>query len=374
MARRKVDIIYNSTLVCPWDCDVCCVDAVHVKRQGSEIHIRSEGLAKLEIIPLLRNEGSAYDQALRHRQSQGSELHLEDKKRIIDHLSGFEARIDISGGDALSVTENFELLRYAASTLGRENVTLTVTGAGSSKYSAEELAPYISEYNFTFDAESLHDVVHRPKHYAEGNLAKAKKFVGIGVPTRAETPLTREILSQEHLERLYTTLATAGVQKLLIMRLFAVGRGTLLEAHIPSAEEYRFAIRTLRDIAARIDGPLVKLQCALRHLVNETGTEGANPCDLGSESFGLMADGTLLASPWAINNRGKPLGEEWVLGNLADQPLSVLLETDRARELQSRANENFGHCKIFAAANSSRSNAFDRLFDQTDPLLREALI
>ena len=92
-----------------------------------------------------------------------------------------------------------------------------------------------------------------------------------------------------------------------------------------------------------------------------------NPCDLGRESLGLMPDGTLLASPWAYDGKGA-LGEEWVLGNLAEQTLLDILSTDKARYYMQHLDKNFGHCKIFAWRHSSRQEPLEHIFDTTDPL------
>lgn len=369
--KRKVDIIFNTTLVCPWNCDVCCVDAVHVKKRGKVVELISEGRTKTTVLTRDREFGSVYDQALAHRQSLGLELTLEKKMRIIDHLDGFDAKIDVSGGDALSVSENFEFLKYACEKLGRHNVTLTVTGAGSSSYTAAEISKYVGEYNFTFDAESLSDVALRPDGYALGNLKKARAFVKQGISTRAETPLTKSILNREHLERLYLTLRDAGITKLLLMRLFPVGRGVLHEDEIPTADQYRFAIDVLQQMERTHSGPIVKVQCAMKHLAKIRAGDGGNPCDLVTESFGLMADGTFLASPWAIGGKGKPLAPEWVLGNLERHTLADILAGPKAQAFHARADENFGHCKIFAYLNSKKENRFDRIFDKADPLYAE---
>lgn len=365
---RKVDIIYNTTLVCPWDCAVCCVDAVHVRKNGRDIDITSDGLTIKTAIANNAKDVSIYDQAVKHRQLTGLELDIAAKCGVIDHLAGFDAKIDISGGDALSVSENFELLKYASEKLGRQNVTLTVTGAGSARYPARAIAPLIGEYNFTFDAESLNDVALRPEGYALGNLKKAMAFVKEGIATRAEVPLSRSIANEEHLVRLFRTLHDAGIKKLLVMRLFPVGRGALHEDEIPTAAEYGAAIQLLRRLQGLHGSPIVKVQCALKHLVGAAASSGGNPCDLVSESFGLMADGTLLASPWAIGPKGKPLGDAWVLGNLAQTPLVELLQTPKAQAFARRSDDNYGHCKIFSYLHSERNDPFERIFDTTDPL------
>ena len=110
----------------------------------------------------------------------------------------------------------------------------------------------------------------------------------------------------------------------------------------------------------------------LEEVHRDTAAEQVNPCDFVRESFGLTPRGVLLASPWAINATGKPIDDAFVLGSLLDTPLSQLLASDRVKEIRSRANENFGHCKIFAWQFSERTDSFERLFDAADPLYASA--
>jgi MoaA/NifB/PqqE/SkfB family radical SAM enzyme len=366
--RRKVDIIFNLTLVCQWDCEVCCVDAIHVQRKNGHAVLRSEGLTKETRIPIKPGDDNVYELAYRHRAAQGLELTFEHKKRAIDNLEGFDARVDISGGDALLLRDNFQILKYASERLGKSNVSLTATGAGSSHYSATQLAPLVDEYNFTFDAESAFDVANRPSGYALGNLKKAEAFVKLGAKTRAELPLTKSIMSEDHLARVYKLLHQKGIGKLLLMRLFPVGRGSGLPQEIPSPADYRRTIEAMRRLEAVYKTPVLKLQCALKHLTGEPLANNFNPCDLVHESFGLMADGTLLASPWAINGRGRPLDPVWILGNLAQTPLGEILASEKALEYKRRADENFGHCKIFSYLHGTSPRKMDRLFENADPL------
>ncbi len=366
--RKKIDIIYNLTLVCQWDCDVCCVDAVHVHRKNGHAILRNEGLKKETRTPIEKGDADVYEAAYRFRAAQGLELTLEKKRRVIDNLSAYDARVDISGGDALLLRDNFEMLRYASQKLGRENVSLTATGAGSARYSATELAPLIDEYNFTFDAESVADVANRPSGYALGNLKKAEAFAKLGAKTRAEMPLTKSIMSDDHLARIYRLLHEKGIGKLLLMRLFPVGRGGKTASEIPTEADYLRAIATMRRLEAIYKTPVLKLQCALKHLAGVQTPGNLNPCDLVHESFGLTCDGTLLASPWAIGGVGRPLDPVWVLGNLAESRMEEILAGPRAREFARRSDENFGHCKIFSFLHGTSPRKMDRIFEKADPL------
>jgi MoaA/NifB/PqqE/SkfB family radical SAM enzyme len=303
------------------------------------------------------------------RQRQGAELRLSEKMRVLENMEGMPVKVDISGGDPLAVSENHDLLRVAARVLGRESVTLTATGYGLAGFDVQEVAPFISELNFTFDNPDDAGGPNRPTGYATANLRVAQRYAKKGVTTRAECPLSIRNCDEESLRRLYLALHGAEIDKLLIMRLFPVGRGYLRASDIPMAEQYRRAIATLREMERRYGNPVVKLQCALKHF--DAASYDGNPCDMLRGSVGLMADGTLLASPWAVGPEGSPISDGWVLGNLAREPLSDILSSDKAQAMLARLDENFGHCKIFAYQYSRRTQDMERIFDATDPLYAE---
>lgn len=360
-----LDIIWNTTAICGWNCADCCVSATHVKRIGDKVAISSPDLSTYVEIKRDRSQGSIFDQALRYRQITGRELTLEQKVAVLDHLQGHRVRVDISGGDALSPREGYTLLDAASSRVGKENVTLTATGAGLANYDIASIQDLIGELNFTYDGEPDPDNQLRPSAYASGNLRRARMFADVGVPVRAECPLNVQNAEPAVLSRIYRDLHDAGVSKLLVMRLFPSGRGALRPEDIPSIAQYQTAIALLRQLEARYGFPVVKLQCALRHI---EGPTGKNPCDAGTESFGLMWDGTLLGSPWAIDRSGKPIDEAWVLGNLVDNTLTHVLESDKVKRLRARAHENSGHCKFFAWTAGSSASSEDRIFESSDPL------
>jgi MoaA/NifB/PqqE/SkfB family radical SAM enzyme len=364
-----VDVIWNITKLCVWNCRMCCVDADYVRKAGDTIEIHTDGLSKTVTIPYERGAGTIYEQALKHQQRIGAELTLEQKLKLLDHLEGFSPRIDFSGGDALAVGDTIVVMEEACRRFGRENITLTVTGAGSHGYSAEQLREVIGEFNFTFDGEPEPGSETRPRAYATGNLRKGEQLAAAGVSTRAELPLTTENMEPAKLREIYLALHEAGISKLLLMRLFAVGRGTSLTHKMPTATEYRQAIEILRDLESAYGGPTLKLQCALRRLDPLFDPNGPNPCDALGTSLGLTAAGTLLISPWAINDRGTPMHRSWVLGNLAKTPLRELLGTDRVERMRARLDENAGECKIFAWQHSTAdADAENRFFGRTDPL------
>jgi len=366
--RRPIDIVYNMTSVCPHDCALCCVDATQVTRKGDYVHIRTKGLSTEQLVRQQKSSESIYETAARVLQGCDLELSLEQKLRVIEHIDVDYVRLDISGGDPLLITDNFRVLKSASAKLGRNNITVTATGAGMARIDPSELVSLMCEFNFTYDCASIDEVADRPRTYASRNLALGRELAKLGVATRAEFPVTRATSAPDHVERLYMNLHEAGIHKLLLMRLFTVGRGHVAAGKIPTAEEYWTVIAQLRALESEFGLPKVKLQCALRHIEGRPADAVVNPCDFVRESFGLTPRGVLLASPWAINHHGEPLDEAFVLGNLVETPLSAILNSPRVNEIRDRANENFGHCKIFAWQFSKRGSSFERLFDKTDPL------
>ncbi|MGR8922321.1 radical SAM protein [Rhizobium leguminosarum] len=368
--KAAIDIIYNMTLICPHDCVGCCVDAMHVTRRGDEIIIRTSGLREEERIPRGDRKTSIYDAAALTMQKQGLELTLEQKLRIISHIDLDNVKLDISGGDPLAVTENLAVLRAASAKFGRERITLTSTGSGVARIDLKELTTLAGEFNFTYDSASPDDVEDRPATYASSNLKLGRKLAALGAATRAEFPITRATSDPDHVERLYMQLHHAGISKLLLMRLFPVGRGAAIEDKTLKTAEYLTAIAQLRALEKQFGSPKVKLQCALRHIESHVASNaiaGSNPCDFVRESFGLTSRGLLLASPWAINDRGGPMHPDFVIGSLLQTPLSLLLASEKVARIRERADENFGHCKIFSWMFSTQQG-IGRLFDKADPL------
>lgn len=367
-SEPEIDIIWNWTLLCGWDCSMCCVDAVHVVVRGEELVIRSEGLANERRIKRDRTM-SVFDQALRLRQELGLELTFEQKLAVVENVAGYDAQFDISGGDPLQPTENVRVLEEISRRLGRHRVTLTATGAGLHQHDAASIGGLIKELNFTFDGEADESDPNRPSAYARGNLRAASRFAAVGVRTRAECPLTLQNIDEQSLDRIFHALHDAGIERLLVMRLFPSGRGEWRAALQPNREQYARAISHLRSLEAKYGTPRIKLQCALRAL---DGHAGKNPCDAVVSSFGLTAKGVLLGSPWAIGPTGQP-DEDWVIGNLRDVPLSDLLKSPKVRRILGQADVNHGHCKFIAAKNGWSADPIDRMFDLADPLFNTEL-
>ena len=364
--REKLDIIWNTSLVCPWDCDICCVDAVHVTSENGQISVKSNELQEQEYIPKINGE-SIWDTAAKFRQSQGLELNLEQKIQVLKNInSDYKVKINFSGGDPLVLKETFNLIKKAYDMFGKESIQISTTGAGLSKYNPLDLVPLINKLKFSYDsAEGLYNP-NRPSGYNNSNLKHASQFSKEGIFTMAETPLTIRNTKPETIALIYENLHLAEIDQVLPMRLFPVGRGMNRQQETPTSSQYLRALDTFKKLEEKYKTPTLKPQCALKYL-NPHGNK-ENPCDLYNESVAITPNGTLITSAWAIGPTGKPLDDAFVLGNISENHIDDILNSPKAKYYENHINDNFGHCKIFAYFNSKKEDPLERIFDKADHL------
>jgi MoaA/NifB/PqqE/SkfB family radical SAM enzyme len=380
VALEEVDIIWNISLVCPWDCSFCCTDAVHVKQIRGEISMREFGLnhhrsllideidddePTLKRLKALGVKPNAFDLALYDRQKRGLELTYEQKIQVLKNLSPRSAEIDFAGGDPLACYENFLVIQEAKKQFGRDNISITSTGATLSRYSLTEIASAIGEFEFTFDEPIGKKPVNRPLGYNNANLHVAKQLSGLNLKTKAQMPLHSGNLDPSRISLLYNALHEAEVDELLLMRVFPVGRGAQNYSNDMQRSDYLDAINHFRNMEKQLIYPKVRLQCALKHL--EKINHAENPCDLMRHSFGINPRGNLLISAWATNPRGEPLDDAFILGDISGTSFETLIRSEKAQNYFKKLDLNWGHCKIFSFVFSDSKTA-SSLFEKGDPL------
>lgn len=338
--EKNLDIIWNISLVCPWDCEICCVDAIHVAKRN------------------------LYNLTTKIRQKQGKELTLKQKLDVLQNLQDHNVSINFSGGDPLVVSENLVVIIRASEIYGRQNIQVSTTGAGLSMYDPDFIALFINKLKFTYDtAWGIYDP-NRPRKYNDSNLKKASAYVNAGIITTAEVPLSIRNTDANIITSIYQNLNRANIDQILIMRLFPVGRGLNKKQEIPNKDQYLRAIEIFRKLEAKYKKPKVRLQCALKHLyASETDD---NPCDLYEKSFAITPDGSLTVSAWALGF--KPMHEVFVLGDIAKEHIDTILNSDKSKYYYGVLGNNFGHCKMFAYLHSTKSEPIERLTDVADPL------
>lgn len=372
----KFDFIWNITLVCPWDCEFCCTDAAHVASMTGSIILRENGLSTSKTVSrdlksLFEDQYpgvhcNKYDLALIDRQLRGLEPNLEEKMAVLRNLNGLDLKIDFAGGEPLACHENVLIIKAASEMFGKQSISVTSTGIISKAHNILEISGFIGEYEFTYDEPDLAIKQCRPKGYNNSNLRVAEKFSQLGVRTKAQLPIHKENISLRAAESIYNSLCNSNISELLLMRTFPVGRGIgYLENNALTKPELTEAIQNYSRLDTS-NKTSIRLQCALKTL-SKTELSLTNPCDLMQSSYGINFHGDLLISAWANNVKGFPLSNAFVLGNLCNSSFHEISKTEKFQRYKKRIDENFGHCKIFAYANSINRDE-DSLFSKLDPL------
>jgi len=211
--NQRLDIIWNLTSICPWNCSICCVDAKQVSysKITNLITIR-DSVSSFEVPRI--GEENIFNASLKYLQSKKLELTYEEKIKTLDNIDYDNVQIDFSGGDALIVEENHKVLEYAAHKIGKENITITLTGNALNQVSPGKLKNLVKELNFTYDFPENDEHI-RSAGYNFSNLSNAQKFAEIGMNLRAEVPLSTKHKNLNMLNRIYLDLKNIGVKKLL---------------------------------------------------------------------------------------------------------------------------------------------------------------
>lgn len=99
-----MDVIWNLTRACPWDCTICCVSGFHICNTTEHI-IQSA------------------------QKEKGKELTLAEKLAVLKVLADRDFEIDFSGGDPLYYDEDFRVVEQATRWLPARKIGVSMTGS-----------------------------------------------------------------------------------------------------------------------------------------------------------------------------------------------------------------------------------------------------
>lgn len=288
-----MDVIWNLTRACPWDCAICCVSALHIC-----------------------NTTEYYIQVI--QKEQGRELTLAEKLSVLRTLSDRDFNIDFSGGDPLYYDEDFRVVEQATRWLPSKKIGVSMTGSKITDTKLE-LLKRVGVVEFTLDNLPEMENPFRPQGYNLASMLAMKKCVAAGIKVRAVTVLYPPTISQESLESVYHWVCENNIPEWELLRFYPVGRATKLPKFTPSNSEYLTAMKFLRTLHGFTK---IFFQHSLRIL------EGTINCPAVVESMGILPDGQVTACAWAIDRNCCPF-EGFRLGKLPEDDLDEILENAR---------------------------------------------
>jgi len=285
-----MDVIWNLTRACPWDCAICCVSGFHVCNT-TEYLVQSGAKEK------------------------GEELTLAEKLTVLKILADRDFEIDFSGGDPLYYDEDFRIVEQATRWLPSRKIGVSMTGSKITDAKLE-LLKKISVVEFTLDNLPEIENPFRPRGYNLASMVAMKKCITAGIKTRTVTVLYPVTMTEKNLESVYHWLCENGILEWELLRFYPVGRATKLAELTPSNQEYLKAMKFLRGLHGFTK---IFFQHSLRIL------EGIVKCPAVIDSIGILPDGQVIACAWAIDKNCRPF-KGFCLGKLPEDDLDEILK------------------------------------------------
>lgn len=304
-----MDVIWNLTRACPWDCAICCVSGFHICNTTEHI-IQSA------------------------QKEKGKELTLAEKLTVLKILADKDFEIDFSGGDPLYYDEDFRVVEQATRWLPARKISVSMTGSKITDAKLE-LLKKVSVVEFTLDNLPETENIFRPRGYNFASMIAIKKCVAAGIKTRVVTVLYSATISKENLENVYRWLCENNISEWELLRFYPVGKAAKLVEITPSNSKYLNIMKFLRGFHGFTK---IFFQHSLKIL------EGVLKCPAVINSVGILPDGQVTACAWAIDENCCPF-KNFHLGKLPEDYLDEML--DSARKV-SEYSERTRFCRTIA--------------------------
>ncbi|MFH1536323.1 MAG: radical SAM protein [Patescibacteria group bacterium] len=289
-----MDVIWNLTKACPWDCAICCVSGFHICDTTKHIVQAAQ-------------------------KEKEEELTMAEKIGVLEILANRGFEVDFSGGDPLYYDEDFKVVEQATRWMPARKIGVSATGSRITDTKID-LLKKVGVAEFTLDNLPEMENPFRPRGYNLASMVAMKKCVAAGIKTRAVTVLYSATISEENLENVYHWLCENSISEWELLRLYPVGRAAKLMDIIPSDQDYLKTMKFLRGLHCFTK---IFFQHSLRIL------EGNVKCPAVSDSIGILPDGQVTACAWAIDDNCRPL-KRFRLGKLPEDDLDEII--DKARK------------------------------------------
>lgn len=303
-----MDVIWNLTRICPWNCSICCVSALYANEISKE---RIKNIQKIK----------------------GKELSFNDKIKVLRVLAQHEFEIDFSGGDPLYYEEDFFIVKQATEWLSIDKIGVSMTGKGIITKERIDILKKVNIVEITFDCLPDWDRSCRPEGYNLSSMNLLKNLVEAGVKVRAVTILHKGTIQRCNLKSVYKWLCDNGIQEWDIIKLCPVGRTRKIDFLISCDSDYCEAV----NFISNLDG---STKVVFQHTFGIMKKQ--RKCHAAVKSIGILPDGTVTACAWALDDRCRPLSGFYI-GRLPEDDLDEILFKARNELNYSTRSEN---CRI----------------------------
>ena len=344
-------LIWQTSTICPYNCEFCSVSAQYVRRENAQIIIEHPSLDPAKKIQIAIDDNKTiYDAAHFALIGQQRELSQNQKLTVLNNIDYVDdaAYFCFSGGDFLVLDHHKTIIKKAAKKFGKHNISVTPTGFGLATLgnNLPKIFDYLDDINFTYD-EPASLLLNRPSGYNANNL----KYIAFlrdlypNLKTTAQIILSAKNSDLTILEAIYKELNAFNVDRIYLMPVFPVGRGSKTAYTIESAASLKKQVAFLKNLETQYGKPVILVKSIINNLIARNDNV-IRVKDLLMNALNITHRGLLVASSWVCNQNGEPL-QSFILGNLLTETMSTILR---------RA----GHYNAILLANMT-SNAIDML-------------
>jgi len=296
-----MDVIWNLTRVCPWDCAICCVSALHVCNT-TKYYLHE------------------------YQKEDRKELTLAEKLAVLKILAEKDIDIDFSGGDPLYYNEDYQVIEQALRWIPSEKISISMTG---SRITDVELSLLKKVGIVEFTLDNLPEINNplRPRGYNLASMIAMKKCASAGIKARAVTVLYWHTMTEENLEKLYSWLCENKVEEWEFLRFYPSGRAIEYMSMLPSEAEY---LQTMKFIKGFNGFTKVFFQHSLKIL------NGESKCSAGIESIGILPDGQVTVCSWALDKNCNSF-KDFYIEQLPEDNFDEIMENVRKKSIFSKS-------------------------------------
>lgn len=317
---RSLNIIWNITKKCPYNCKICATDDINRKE-------------------LTDNE-----------KDQAFNSILSFKKYIHS--------IDFSGGDPLYSEDSKKIIFKAFKALGRDHVFITTTGKGISNLLSSELS-LLNNCEVTIETGNVEQYIdnRNGSEYNYDNYEMVMKYAKHINRLTVNVPVFNADISSKDLKNLISVINDIPIstKKVAILRMMPVGKADI--SLYPHNYEISHIIKCFRDnLNSNIE---LHLHCALRGKYETTKN---NYCNMLESKIGIDCAGNVYACPWGSYLKVGITDNPFYIGNIIMDTLEEIMSSAKFLELNSKLNHN-PHCRVFSYILSEGD-----IFSKADPL------
>lgn len=265
-------IIFSITRYCPYECDMCAMNA-----------------------------GPFY--------STSEKVIINSAKNFLPYLEKHpDSEIDLSGGDPLSPNAISTTLK-CIEIFGQRRCSVSTTGYYLDDDIIGKLGNILG-FDFTVDYSPFGptELDPRPIGYHQTVRAAITKSVKAGIPVSVCTVLTNITGTPRNIRAIQEYLDDAGVGTWIWLPLFPIGR----------ARWYVVGTDNVNLISLRDSLNPKKIQPKLQHVLRK------GPCHAKDEVLYISSEGELVGCPWALLENGRP-NKKFILGDLSRLSCNELL-------------------------------------------------